>query len=247
MDLHWLEQSVNDIPFGDEWLSANERSRLSALHFPKRCNDWRLGRWTAKSAVAEYLGLPHEANVLAGIEVRTAPSGAPEVFLRELPAPVAISLSHCGGFGLCAIACARTDVGCDLEKVESRSRAFLTDYFTESEQELVAQAPGDKRDRLLTLLWSAKESALKAMHSGLRQDTRSISVLPQPLETCSGEWQRLTVEHECGGRFSGWWRESRNLVRTILVSGAERVLSLHAMPGYVADAGVRHCRSGGST
>jgi 4'-phosphopantetheinyl transferase len=231
MELHWLEQSVNDVPLGDEWLSTNERSRLAALHFPKRRCDWRLGRWTAKSAVVAYLGLPHEAHVLTEVEVRPAPSGAPEVFLRERPAPVALSLSHSAGIALCVVARARTVVGCDLEKVESRSPAFLTDYFTESEQGLLAQTPGDIRDRLLTLLWSSKESALKAMHCGLREDTRTLHALPVALETGRGAWQRLTVEHACGGRFSGWWRESRNLVRTVLVDAAERVTSLRAMSG----------------
>ena len=231
MELHWLEQSVKDVPFGDEWLSANERSRLAALHFSKRRNDWRLGRWTAKSVVAAYLGLPHEAKVLAGIEIRPAPTGAPEVFLREHPAPVAISLSHSQGIGLCAITRARTGVGCDLETVESRSPAFLTDYFTEAEQDLVAGAPGGNRDTLLTLLWSSKESALKAMHCGLREDTRSLQVLPESLELRGREWRRLTVEHACGGNFTGWWRESGNLVRTILVAAAENVTSLHAVSG----------------
>lgn len=37
------------------------------------------------------------------------------------------------------------------------------------EQELVARAP--ERDELVALLWSGKESALKALREGLRLDT----------------------------------------------------------------------------
>ena len=231
MELYWLEQRVNDVPFGDEWLSAYEQSRLAALRFSKRRSDWRLGRWTAKSAVAAYLGLPRQADALAQIEVRPEGSGAPEILLPDCRAHVALSLSHSQGIGLCIVASAGTPVGCDLESVESRKSAFLTDYFTDSEQELASQTPGPKRDLLLTLLWSAKESALKAMRCGLREDTRCLHASPDALGSNRGEWQRLIVEHAGGGSFSGWWRESGNLVRTILVDAAEKVTSLHALAG----------------
>jgi len=231
MQIYWLEQRVNDVPFGDEWLSAYEQSRLVALQFPKRRSDWRLGRWTAKSAAAAYLGMPHEVDTLAEFELRPGISGSPELLLPDGPAPVALSLSHSQGIGLCIVTRAGTAVGCDLESVESRDPAFLTDYFTDSEQELAAQTPAPKRDLLVTLLWSAKESALKAMHCGLRENTRRLHAAPQSLGSNGGDWQRLAVEHTSGGSFSGWWRESGNLVRTILVDAAEKVTSLHALAG----------------
>ena len=91
-------------PLGTQWLSGSERARLDGLHIPKRRADWRLGRWTAKCAVAVYLKLSREPEALAAVELRPAPSGAPEVFLHGRPAPVALSLSHSRGTGLCAIA-----------------------------------------------------------------------------------------------------------------------------------------------
>jgi phosphopantetheinyl transferase len=79
---------------------------------------------------------------------------------------------------LCAVAPPSAEVGCDLETVEPRSPAFLADYFTDAEPNLVARTPAAMRDRVLTLLWSAKESALKALGSGLRLDTRSVDAAP---------------------------------------------------------------------
>ena len=217
MDLCWLEQNERDVPSDDAWLSGGEQSRLATLHVPKRRRDWRVGRWTAKCLVAAYLNMPRESMVLAGVEVRAAPSGAPEVFLHGCRAPLSLSLSHSDGIGLSVIADAPAEVGCDLEKVEPRSPAFLTDYFTRSEQDLVAQTPAGDRDRLVTLLWSAKESALKLMRSGLREDPCGLQALPELLETGLGEWRRLSVMHARAGLLSGWWRESGNFVRTILM------------------------------
>ena len=58
MDVYWLEQSEADVPTADDWLSENEVARLNSLRVAKRRADWRLGRWTAKCAVAASLKLP---------------------------------------------------------------------------------------------------------------------------------------------------------------------------------------------
>ena len=217
MHVYWLEQSDGDVPVGDGWLSGTERARLDGLHIPKRRADWRLGRWTAKCAVSAYLNLARDRAALAAVELRPAPSGAPRVFHHGQPAAVALSLSHSHGTGLCAVAPPGVEVGCDLETVEPRSPAFLADYFTGEERMLVARTPPAMRDRVLTLLWSAKESALKALGCGLRLDTRSVSAAPAGfLQTGGEEWRRVSVAHIGGGTFHGWWRVSRDLVYTVV-------------------------------
>ena len=70
------------------------------------------------------------------------------------------------------------ELGCDLEIVEPRSDAFIADYFTAEEQALIERTSAADRSLLLALLWSAKESALKALRAGLRLDTRSVIVRP---------------------------------------------------------------------
>ena len=85
------------------------------MRFAKRRDDWRLGRWTAKRALAAYLNLPSNPQTLADIEIRPAPSGAPEVFVANKPAAVTISLSHRGGVAACAVAPSGMELGCDLE------------------------------------------------------------------------------------------------------------------------------------
>jgi 4'-phosphopantetheinyl transferase len=216
MDVHWLEQTSADLPAEDDWLSAGEGVRLSGMRFAKRRGDWRLGRWTAKRAVSLYLNLPADPRSLARMEIRPAPSGAPEVFLANAPAPVTISISHREGRAACAIAGPTVGLGCDLEIVEPRSDAFAADYFTAEERELLTQASSADRLRLLALLWSGKESVLKALRVGLRLDTRSVAVDPFVAQVSGGsDWRPLRTHHD-GQVLSGWWRQTGDLVRTMV-------------------------------
>src|SRR5690349_10301987 len=123
MDVYWLEQSASEVPESDDWLTPAERARLDSLRFPKRRADWRLGRWTAKQAVAVCL----ELRSPAAVEIRAAASGAPLAFVAGERARVAISISHRGGVAVCAVAPGAMSLGCDLEVVEPRSAEFVTD------------------------------------------------------------------------------------------------------------------------
>lgn len=224
MNAYWLEQTEADLPAGNEWLSAVELSCFAGLHFAKRRADWRLGRWTAKRALASCLNLPADVHSLEDIEIRAASSGAPEVFLLNRRASVTLSLSHRAGRALCVVGLSGAGLGCDLELIESRDPAFVADFFTANEQKLLDCAPADERPMLATLLWSAKESALKALHVGLRLDTASLDVspvhaVPQPAndshqDTCNG-WFPLFVLGVCGQVLHGWWRCADNMVRTV--------------------------------
>jgi 4'-phosphopantetheinyl transferase len=221
-DIYWQEQNESDVPGANNWLGTSELLRLSSLRFPKRRSDWRLGRWTAKRAVAICLNIPDDRQTLARIEIRAAPSGAPEVFLDNEPANSTISLSHSSGRAICAVGPASVALGCDLEQVESRSHAFLSDYFTAEEQALICRAPAADRPRLLALLWSAKESALKALHAGLRLDTRSVSVRLDGIGFADPDWNPLEV-HTRNQVFHGWWRHSENFIETVVADPAPSV------------------------
>ncbi len=236
--VYWLEQKQADVPACLDWLTPGERAHLGAMRFPKRGDDWRLGRWTAKRAVAAYLG-----ETLQSIEIRSAESGAPEVFVDSESAPVKISLSHRSGVALCALTENSTGLGCDLELIEDRCDAFLTDYFTDEEQALVADAPPAEQGRLITLLWSAKESVLKALRVGLRADPRSITCgigLPacpraRGAPRSATVWSSL---HACsnGQAFEGWWREAEGLVRTFAYFRGDDYRNNASAPRWIAAA-----------
>jgi len=235
VDAYWLEQTEGDVPVEDHWLSAREILCLGGLRFAKRRADWRLGRWTAKRALASYLNLPSDPHFLEDLEIQAAPSGAPEVFLFKERAAVTISLSHRAGTALCVVGLSGTILGCDLETVEKRGDRFVADFFTANEQTLIERTLVRERPLLVTLLWSAKESALKALHVGLRLDTASIDVSPAdpaqrtedlgqnpfavsrpaPAPAC---WSPLRVRHAGAHVLFGWWRHADHLVRTVVLN-----------------------------
>lgn len=236
MVVYWLEQTEADVPAANDWVSGSEVIRMEALRFAKRRCDWRLGRWTAKRALATYLNLPNELRALADIEICPATSGAPEAFVANRPAPVVISLSHRDGLAACAIAPQDTLLGCDLEVVEPRSDAFVADYFTSEEQCFLACLPEKDRFHAVALFWSAKESALKALRLGLRVDTRTLTVSLKgrdwecwnhtkgPYIVCGERtvvrWYPLQVRYIDGQVFHGWWQSSGDFLGTLVATPA---------------------------
>jgi len=239
MEVYWLEQTEADIPTVDDWLSPREVASLNSMRFAKRRTDWKLGRWTAKNALALYflsLKVPAERQVLASIEIRPASSGAPEAFFQNNPAAAAVSLSHRGGIAACAVACSSGILGCDLETVEPRSDAFVADYFTTAEQSFVAEASAVDRPRLLALLWSAKESALKALHEGLRLDTRNVIVSTSDAAFDFDGWSPIVVRHTDRGMFCGWWQHADGMVRTLVAAPPPNPPIRLLIPDYVSSA-----------
>lgn len=238
METRWLEQSEADLPANGEWLSPEEAAVLGRMRIEKRRADWKLGRWTAKRAAAACLNLPGDLHTLCGIEVRPAPSGVPELFLANRPAGFTISISHRAGIAACAIATGDVALGCDLELIEPRDASFVADYFTEAEQALVAHRPQQERPALVTLIWSAKESALKALREGLRIDTRSLAVTLPNHEDATGTpppWQSLQVAYSGGGVLQGWWQQANQMVRTLV--GAPAPLPPLFLKGCAVSAG----------
>jgi 4'-phosphopantetheinyl transferase len=217
--LHYLTRKLADLPPDLSWLAAGERARAAGLRFPKRRDDWLLGRWTAKLAVRSVLARTAGAPEFRHLEIRSAPDGAPEAFVGSERAPVSIALSHSGGTGFCAVAASGVLLGCDLEAVQPRAREFLYDYFAEEERAFMARAPVAEQAMTATLLWSAKESALKCLREGLRRDTRGVLVR---IEEGSGQgWNALDVRDlESSRLFRGWWRCVEGFVQTVTAGSA---------------------------
>ncbi len=199
-----LVQSLQDCPPAARGeappglLSAAETAHLARLSHPKRRQEWLLGRWTAKRLLADYLQASGETLPLAAITVANDPSGAPYAAVTraanalQSPAswdgvappatrlPLALTISHSRGLAFCALMAGTTPhlpgLGGDLEVIEPRDASFVRDFFTPQEQAAIAAAAPAARDAAITVLWSAKEALLKALHLGLSVDTRQVSV-----------------------------------------------------------------------
>jgi 4'-phosphopantetheinyl transferase len=204
--------AVDSVPEDDGWLTAGERARLASLRIPKRRAEWRAGRFAARQAVSLALGTPATT-----VSVRAARDGAPEAYVDGHLAAASVSISHSNGRALCLVARPRQPMGCDLERVEPRADVFARDWFLPSELDLVERFAPAARDLVVTIVWSAKESALKAVRSGLRRDTRSVEVT-LGRRTRRG-WRELCVaDLEGGALLRGWWRTSADCVVTFVTA-----------------------------
>lgn len=234
--VHYLVRAPADVPHEAPWLTQAEADRFDRLTVPKRRQDWSLGRWTAKCALlALERGLPPESFAGApglaprgpqDVEIRAAPDGAPEAFVHGVPAPWSLSLSHRAGLAACALAPAGTLLGCDLEQIEPHSEAFIEDYFAGPEQSLLRKLSAQRRPLLASLLWSAKESAFKALRTGLRSAPGQAVVRLRPGPPQDG-WRNLLVELPDARIFHGWWRRDGDVLLTVVAEpqpAAPRVL-----------------------
>ncbi|KUL25615.1 4'-phosphopantetheinyl transferase family protein [Actinoplanes awajinensis] len=207
----WMARGEAAVPGGTRWLSGAEARRSAALAYPKRRTEYLLRRLAVKHTVAAVTGRPAEPVALAAIEVPNAPDGAPYVLVDGVRAAFDASVTDRAGWAVCVLG---RRVGCDLELVEPRSPAFVRDFLTAAEQRFVAGCrPGDDRDAAANLIWSAKESALKVLRSGLRRDTRSVQVDIRAVGPDG--WGQLSVRQATGPPITGWWRREGAYLLTV--------------------------------
>ncbi len=208
----WLACGMDEVPADNAWLQEPEASRLDSMAYTKRRTEVRLGRWTAKKTVALVAGIDGGPRGSHRVVIRNAPDGAPEAFVDGSPAAMTIAMTDRADWAVCATLDGQRRIGCDLGVVEARSDRFVRDYFTAAERALVASRYGEK-DVLANLIWSAKESALKVLRTGLRRDTRSVEV--DLLDGADGDWRTLRVTADDGRVFPGWWIRYGEFILTV--------------------------------
>ncbi len=215
--VHYATQDWRQVPAQLDWLTAGERARADGFRFEKRRRDWLLGRWTAKIALLEIAGLSHRD--IARIEIASAPDGAPLPMLGDERCGVQLSLSHSNDRAFSTVLQGTAALGCDIERVEPRSQGFIETYFTAAEAERVERADPGFRDTLVTMIWSAKESTLKALRTGLKADTRSVEVINDAAGR-GGDWKTARTTEATAGQFSCLWRRDGRFVLTIVTRGS---------------------------
>ena len=209
-----------DVPLDDAWLSPREAVWIARMRYPKRRSEFRLGRWTAKNALALHLGRGQSASALRAIEIDRAPDGAPAPLVDGRPADAYVTMTDRADQAVCLVGPPGLALGCDLELVEPRSDAFVADFLTPTEQRLVAGAEhADAREVLANLVWCGKESALKVLRTGLRRDTRSVEVSLPGGPAVDG-WSPLSVRASEGSVFPGWWQRFGAFVLTVAATAA---------------------------
>jgi 4'-phosphopantetheinyl transferase len=240
----WMARGESEVPGTQGWLTPVEARRAAGLRFTKRRTEYLLRRWVCKQAVAASVGLTGDLTSLARIEVGNHPGGAPFVRVDGELWGLDVSLTDRAGWGVCLVGEDLRRVGCDLEIVEPRSEGFVTDFLTPAERAFVGSGQQADRDCAVNLIWSAKESALKVLRTGLRRDTYSVEVVLDSLSpgpASARGWARLEVRTAEGGTLPGWWRRNGDFLVT--VAAEESVAAPMTLPGSVDLAAVRPVHS----
>ncbi|MEB3195923.1 MAG: 4'-phosphopantetheinyl transferase superfamily protein [Candidatus Sericytochromatia bacterium] len=143
-------------------LTAQERQQYDAFAFPKRRDEWLLGRWAAKRAAVKAWG---EGASPGAFEVQVSEHGAPCLHHpagEALPARLSISHSH----GLATAVVAAEWVGIDLEVQRPMPSGAWRFFLTEAERDWLAGAPWGPHSELVA--WALKEAAYKALQGSSR-------------------------------------------------------------------------------
>lgn len=100
-------------------------------------------------------------------EIKYTKSGKPVLDEQK---GIYFNLSHSGKMVICAFS--DRNIGADTEEVRHFEDSLVKRIFTENE---ISSVRGE-RDRYLTRLWTAKESLMKYMGTGLGTDPRKIDI-----------------------------------------------------------------------
>jgi 4'-phosphopantetheinyl transferase len=214
-------QHQEDVLIHQEWLHPLEIKYLNDLRFQKRKQDWLLGRWTSKKLLQQVLFQDFPMNE---IEIRKGPNREPIVLFKSEPVFCRLSISHSHGQSFCVLSKEEMALGCDLEKVEIRSELFIRDYFTDLERTLFSTIYSQffNRDNFFTLLWSAKESVMKACLTGLSIPAKSIELV-EIKGFKADSWSEISLQNlRDGSLFSGLCKLEEGFVWVVLTEGLNR-------------------------
>lgn len=217
VEITWMQSGSVGAP-PEEFLSTAEMEKLAQMRFPRRREEWLLGRWTAKRLLCVVVPALAGASPLEWT-IANELDGQPFVLVDGQRLAGCLSISHRAGRAACAwTPDTGVGLGIDLERIEPRSQAFVTDYFTATEQALVV---GPARERDVVLVWSAKEAMLKALGKGLRLDTRSVEVLRIAKDKNEAGWSPLAVRCPARPELAWWagWQAGDGFVITLALCG----------------------------
>ncbi len=176
-------------------LMLNEQERNFWYELPEKGpgrTDWLLGRIAAKDALRQWAKQTFKLELAPiDIEILSTSLGKPLVrcpqleYLASLPD---ISISHSRGYIVAAVAKPNLRIGIDIERLDwIRSNDWLSAAFTKQELELIPQQ--DSLPAILGL-WCAKETAAKALGTGLQGTPYEWQITHYSMDG-----QQITVSH----------------------------------------------------
>jgi phosphopantetheinyl transferase len=178
----------------ERYFGSGELNEYRRFVVPKRKMEWLASRILIKrlviNSVESTLNLSPRS-----IVIRKKPSGVPFVEFAGIGKVGWLSMSHSNDGVFTAFSInGLHHFGVDLEFIEERSPQLIADYFTESEARWVNASKGEEKKFLVNLIWSAKETYLKAIGKGLQLDTRRVEIKGINPNCVDTEWCDLDFQ-----------------------------------------------------
>ena len=219
--LHRISDLISELNLADLsiYLGDHEEEVYQKLRFAKRQTDWLGGRMAAKRLM-QMVDARWNQKQTNEIEILSEESGAPYLVISGWQGnPGRVSISHSNGYVFCAYSPDEIQMGVDLELIEPRTGEFAGDFFTEKEVDQISTLENTNKILFVTVIWSGKESVLKALSTGLRVDTRSVEVVLPGLTEESTGWSKLGLKSNLinENSLSLVWRREGDFVLTACV------------------------------
>lgn len=162
-------QMSSPLPGELQSLNDQELNRVTSFALAKRQGEWLTGRLCAKTALLQYHNrFINDGSTLVPTEVQVVndSSGRPGLQLRNSNArlDVDLSISHGADFAM-ALVC-ESRCGIDIQRPEETLLRVREKFCWPEEEEVLCTNFADLPELMhLTLLWTAKEAAKKALSS----------------------------------------------------------------------------------
>lgn len=145
-------------------LSPDERTRFARLRDDHRRRQFVVGRALCRHVLSRYEPFPPQAWRFA-----LGRRGKPFIAAPYLPSPLWFNLSHTEQVCVCAITRANSEIGLDVERIQSGqgTLGIAREFFPTTEQAALQLVPALQRAETFTQLWALKESFVKATETSL--------------------------------------------------------------------------------
>jgi 4'-phosphopantetheinyl transferase len=147
-------------------ISEEKKERISQFHRFEDAQRSLLGNILARYAICRRLGIKNK-----DLAFSTNDYGKP---ILISPRGIHFSISHSGNWVVCAVA--KSSVGIDVEVIEPIDFKIAERFFSIDEYHSLLNQPNEMQLKYFYMLWTLKESYIKAEGKGLSIPLNSFSI-----------------------------------------------------------------------
>ncbi len=194
-DIHWVLTQAGPGLASGCYLTATEIQSGRRYRHPERHRQWMLGRATAKYLLMQR-ATPLDLSIQASndFEILRNPNGWPQLQDRHgRNLPVSLTISHRDELAFSAVCRDNLgNLGADIEIIAPKNASMLEDFYTPEERNWIQSQASPHQALTATLIWSAKESILKAIKTGLMENTKIIRLIPnEDVSQPGNRWNQI--------------------------------------------------------